>query len=263
MKRYGMLLALLLASLPATAQDPLLPVLQCLRANVPPTMRIQEVELTSIDRGGGERVLSGKLFAMREKLGAGYGPVRAMLRVTAPEGFAGAAYLVRQSDDYLSEGMYVYLPTVKRVRRVTGTFADGSLLGTDFSYNDFRQLQNAFSGMQATLEPAAQIEGHATQVLWFKAPQESQSRYDAVRVWVDQKTCVPLQAEYMEGKTVSKRLSMPAASLRKSGNYWYAEQAEMRDLKEGTRTTLRILGVTHAKELPGRYFDPNAFYLGN
>ena len=124
-------------------------------------------------------------------------------------------------------------------------------------------LMNGATVFWAPPVPVAQIDGRATQVLWFKAPQESQSRYDAVRVWVDQKTCVPLQAEYMEGKAVSKRLSMPAASLRKSGNYWYAEQAEMRDLKEGTRTTLRILGVTHAKELPGRYFDPNAFYLGN
>ena len=48
------------------------------------------------------------------------------------------------TDDYLRDGMFVYLPAVKRVRRVTGTFADGALMGTNFSYFDFKQLQNTF-----------------------------------------------------------------------------------------------------------------------
>ena len=39
------------------------------------------------------------------------------------------------------------------VRRITGGQLDGQLWGTDLSYNDLKQLQNAFSGSQVTLEP--------------------------------------------------------------------------------------------------------------
>ena len=262
MKRLALLLAALVAA-PACAEDTV-KVLDCMRANVPPSLRIQDIEFVTTDRSGGTRTLKGKVYTLFEKTPTGGGLVRAMLRVTEPATYNGASYLVRETEDYLNEGMYVYLPSISRVRRVSGTFADGALLGTNFSYNDFKQIENAFVGSSATLESSGALDNRAVNVVVFKslpAPNSPASRYSRVRTWVDQKTCMPLKADFYEGEKVRKQLTAPASALKQSGDYWYLSELEMRDVLDGSKTTLRVLGVTAGHELPGTYFNPQLFYL--
>lgn len=262
MKRLSLLLALL-AVLPAHAEDTV-KILDCMRANVPPTLRVQEIEFVTTDRSGGSRTLKGKVYTLFEKIPTGGGLVRAMLRISQPSTFDGAAYLVRETQDYANDGMYVYLPSVGRVRRVSGTFADGAMLGTNFSYNDFKQLENAFVGSSAKLESSGMIEDRPVNVVMFtalKTPTGEASRYSGVRTWVDKKACMPLKADFYEGDKLRKQLTAPASALQQSGGYWYLSTLEMRDLVEGSKTELKVVGVTAGHELPGTYFNPQLFYL--
>ncbi|HVT35504.1 MAG TPA: outer membrane lipoprotein-sorting protein, partial [Nevskiaceae bacterium] len=175
MKR-ACLLMLALCSVAARADEGADQMLKCMHANVPPTLRVQQIELTVTGREGDDRKLTGRLYAAPDAQGR----LQAMLKIDAPADLAGAAYLVHESDDYLKDGMYVYLSSVKRVRRVSGTFADGALLGTHFSYNDFRQLQTAFAGTPATLEAGEDnLDGRPARILDFTPGADS--RYSRVR----------------------------------------------------------------------------------
>lgn len=262
MKRLGILLALLVIA-PAQAEESVLKIVTCMRDNVPSTMRIQKIELESTDRQGETRTLKGKLYGMSEKDDSGKNMLRAMLRIESPADLAGAAYLVREAEGYLKDGMYVYLPSVKRVRRVTGTFADGALLGTNFSYNDFKQLENAFGDLTAKLETPEEFSGRMTDVLLFNGLSSEDSRFRAVRAWIDRKTCVPIRADFFEGESVRKQMTANVGSLKQSGKYKYFSELEMRDLKDNTRTVLRVNAASGDKELPKRYFDPQLFYQGD
>jgi hypothetical protein len=264
MKRLAMLLALVIAA-PAQAQEGVQKVIDCMRANAPPALRVQEIELTMTDRTGATRSLKGKLYGMLEKTPAGGGLVRTMLRMESPEFVAGSAYLVREAADSTAEGMFVYLPAFKRVRQITSSLgdADGSLFGTDFSYNDFKQLANVFVGSSAKLEPPGEIDQRPTYVVSFKPLPGAGSTYSSVRTWVDQKTCVPLKIEFYVKDTVRKRLTAPPGALQQTGNFWYLSEVEMRDLREGTKTVMITGKLTAGEKLSGRYFDPNTFYLSN
>ena len=44
---------------------------------------------------------------------------------------------------------------------------------------------------------------------------------------------------------------------------WYAQEAEIKDLKNGTRTRLKVTGLEAPDKLASRYFSPQTFYLGN
>jgi hypothetical protein len=234
-------------------------VLDCMHANVPPTLRIQEIQMQATDRSGATRTLKGKLYAMRDK-----GLLRAMVHVSEPSDLAGASYLVRETPeaDHADE-MYMFLPAVNRVRRITGASADGSFLGTDFSYNDVKEIENAFSDAEGKLEKPDQVEQRPVYVLAFKPKADQGSRYSLLRAWVDQKTCVALRVDFLEGTTVRKQLSAPASALQQSGSYWYLSQAQMQDLKDHTSTRLQVLGVSSGTDLATRYFDPHSFYVGN
>jgi hypothetical protein len=260
MKKYlGMLLPLLL-TLPAQAADPAFTkVYDCMRATVPTTLRVQEIEFNSTDRSGGTRTLRGKLIANRDG-----GLARIVIRITAPSNVAGAAYLVRERAGGKEDDMFVYLPGVGRVRHITGAFANGSLLGTDFSYADAKLIQNAFSGADGKLEKPEEIDKRPVQVFSLTpAAGQKDSTYSAIHVWLDQKTCVPLKADFYQGDSVRKQLSAPASALTRSGSTWYLSQIDMRDLKEGSKTTIKIGNVIGGQKMSTTMFDPNSFYIGN
>lgn len=237
-------------------------VLDCMRRNVPDELRAQDVEFTTADRSGVVSTLKGRLYAAREQTPDGSRDIRAMLAVSAPPNLAGAAYLVREKDSDAKDGMWVYLPSVRRVRRVTGSIADGGLMGTSFSYADFKQLQNTFSGAITAYEGSGDVEGRPTHILVFRPTDATSGGYTLVRSWVDQTTCVPLKAEFHENRKVRKRLTSPASSIKQSGEYWYAALVEMQDLSDGLRTTLRVQSVTPNPEpaLSSATFDPKTFH---
>lgn len=236
----------------------------CMQANVPRNLRVQKVELNATDVNGSLRTLRGRVYALREGEAS---LVRAMLRIDAPEYLAGASYLVRQAEGERADGMYVYLPSVRRVRRISGDFADGALLGTNFSYYDFKQMQYAVSDATPAIAGHEEIAGRKTTVLEYTpaAPATSTAgtKYTRVRSWVDDQTCVPLQIEFYQAEGARKRLSVPAAALRKADDLWYASEAELVDLLDGSKTVLRVLGLDTDQAPPGRLFNPSTFYLGN
>jgi hypothetical protein len=248
------LIALLIA-LPAMADEALDGVLACMRANIPKSLQIKDVELTATDRTGGTRDLRGRLYAMRDEE-----RLQAMIKIAAPADLADAAYLLRERQG--GDEMYVYVPALRRVRRITGAGVDGSLWGTDLSYGDLKQLHNAFSAGQTRLEGEGELAGRAVHQLTLTPEAAEGTRFSLIKVWVDKQTCVSLRADFLEGTNVRKRLEVDPASLRQSGSVWYAGEALMSDLQESTKTRLRVLGVSSGVALPGRYFNPNTFYLG-
>jgi hypothetical protein len=257
MKRIHVLLALLLMAGAARANDAATDkILDCMRANIPKTMRIQEFDLTSVDPAGGERMLRGRLYAVREN-----DLMRAMVKIKAPPDLNNAAYLVREGKE--RDDMFIYLPALNRVRRIMGGSADSPLFGTDLSYNDIKQVQNAFSGGPVKLEKADTIENRPVDVLTLTPSPGAESHYTQIRGWIDQKTCVALKIEFYEGANVRKRLTTSAKTLKQSGANWYFSEALMEDLHAKTHTTLKITGLTSVDKLSERYFNATSFYTAD
>lgn len=252
-------LILLVIAAPAFADAEFQKVYGCMRANVPDTIRAQEIEFNSTDRAGGSRVIRGKLIAKRDS-----GLARISIRVTAPANVAGAAYLVRERAGNAEDDMFVFLPSVGRARHITGAFANGSLLGTDFSYADAKIIQNTFTGADGKLEASSEVDGRSAHVLTLTPGKEMKNpAYSLVRVWLDQKTCVPLKADFYQGDKLRKQLTASASALTQSGKFWYLSQLEMSDLKEGTKTQIKFGNVEGGIKASSTTFDPNSFYKGN
>jgi hypothetical protein len=227
-------------------------VLDCMRKNIPQSLRVQEFDLTSADRTGGTRTLRGKLFAKRED-----NLLRAMVKIKSPPDLSGAAYLVREGKE--KDDMYVFVPALNKVRRISGANTDGPLFGTDFSYTDIKQMQNAAEGGDTTLEKPDKIDGRDVTVLRVAPKPGTPSRYSLIRSWIDQKGCVPLKIEFSEGSTVRKRLTAPASAIAQSGAIWYLAEAKMSDLRDNTYTILKITGLASDVKISDRYFNSATF----
>lgn len=233
---------------PASSMDE---VRRCLSANLPQAARIQTIEVTAWDRAGGERVLKGRVFAARDR-----GQPRLMARADFPNDVAGTSFLVRDADPKAE--LYVFLPAYKRVRRLYGTSTSARLWGTDFSYDEFRRVANAFTDTELELAGAERHQDRDVHVL--SQPRATAGMRESIRVLVDRQTCVPLQAEFANAAgQVRKRMTVPPAALRKAGKGWYASELQLQDLAAGTRTRLRVLGFKPVDQLSPGYFNPSLF----
>jgi hypothetical protein len=65
------------------------------------------------------------------------GSFQSLVRFLGPEDIAGTAFLMLEKSKDESE-QYIYLPGIKRTRRIVGRERDGNFMGSDFTYADMQ-----------------------------------------------------------------------------------------------------------------------------
>lgn len=265
MKRLLLLLACAVIPLMASAEKAekidAEKVMQCVRNNFPASISIRRFTMTTTGPSSEQSSLTGRIYAMLDEQPTGNKLLRAMLRIDEPPTLNGAAYLVRETEDYLRDGMFIYLPAVGRVRRVSGGLADKPLMGTEFSYFEFKQLANAFGDLNAESVRTESFSGRSTYVMRFKPLEGIETRYTSVTAWVDQKTCLFLAAEFLEGTKIIKRFTAQGNAITKTGELNYLKEVRIDDLIDGSHTIMRTDEVTLGDEQPAQYFSPKTFFL--
>lgn len=251
----ALLIAAALASTGAmevSTQTPVVKVLECLKKNAPQQLRIGDLRVEAQGEGVTTRYLSGRFVSRREQ-----GKLRAMLRVTAPADLAGTRYLL--VEEASQDALYVYLPALGKVRRVSGAGPDAEIAGTTLNYADLRLISQALSGAAITLEKPAEFSGRPADVLRF-TPAVADSPYRRVLATVDRESCVVLRAEFQNAQATLKHYSVDPASLQRSGKYRYASRAKVEDLARRSTVQISLGDVRTDAKLPARSFDPKSFY---
>jgi outer membrane lipoprotein-sorting protein len=247
----------LLAASAQAASEGVSEIQECARRNLPEKSSVQEIELRARDRTGSERVLAGKLFWKRfpdDRVGV-------LMKIDAPPDAAGSSYLFRQGD--AGDEMFVYLPELKRVRRIHPNTVGGSLFGTDFSYEDVRYLQQASSEASSERLEDTTFEGRGVHHLRFTPGPEANSSYRRIDALVDNETCVSLEVDFYEdGEEPRKTLLADPSTLERRGRGWIARSFTLSDRRNETSTRLRIDDVEIDGDVPDRLFSVTTLERG-
>jgi hypothetical protein len=229
----------------------------CMARNLPERTTVQTLELESRDRAGSTRTLGVRLYWKR----AVAGQPRVLLRVDSPPDLKGAGYVLIDRDG--SEEMFTYLPSVQKVRRITSTMASSQLWGTDFTYEDVKQLQGIVRRGESERLPDAAVDGRPVRVLALRPAADAQSAYRRIVWHVDAETCVALRTEFFEaGDLPRKVLRVEPESLAREGERWLARELAMADDRSGTATRLKVLRVENDVPLADSLFNPNLLPRG-
>ena len=239
------------------AAKPLQQIEDCMRANLPESVQVRTFELIARDPAGGERKMKGRLYGKLED-----GLIRATMKLDAPADMNGAAYLLREAKEADREEKFIYIPSLKRVRRIAGGMKDTSLFGTDLTYADLKQISYAFTGGKLNFEREEELQSRPQWVLNLAPEPMQQSRYDKLRAWIDQQSCMMLQVDFLQADSVRKRFTGQAQNLTQSGPHWYLSEGVIEDLQKGSSTILKFTDVRAGEELAERLFSPSVFHLG-
>lgn len=236
------------ADLP-TISDPVIQA--CIDKMMPAKSLTQHVILRSFDESGLIEESVADLYWRR----ANAGKSRAVIRLTAPASRKGLAVLMVESDS-LEPTMYLYVPDLKRTRRVTGRQLATSMMGTDFSYEEFSQYQKTPAETD-TKRIADQTVGGTLAYVLETTPGGDNSPYSRILTFVDQARCVPLQTQFFGiNGDLGKELLCTPDQIKPIGDRYVPHHVVMHDRKKNTRTELIIENVAIDVELSDGIFSP-------
>jgi outer membrane lipoprotein-sorting protein len=228
------------------------PVIQaCVERMMPAKTLTQGLSLRSFDDSGLIEESVARLYWGRDEKGKS----RGVLRLSAPPSRKGLAVLMIEKDAD-EPTMYLYVPDLKRSRRVTGQQLATSMMGTDFSYEEFSHFQNTASDTQTKRLEDQMLNDISTYVLETTSTA-ADPQYSRILTFVDQARCVPLQTQFFAANgELNKELIAVIDEIKLVGDRHIPHQVTMYDRKKNTRTELTIDDVEIDIDLNDAIFSP-------
>lgn len=224
--------------------------------------RTRKMRITIHDRRGGQRVRDLSMRTLREE-----GSEDKILAVFgSPPDIRGTAFLQFQHRDADAD-QWLYLPALRRVRRITSSVKDESFMGTDFSYRDMELLTDVIewraSEARATLLPERSSGEPPTHRISLE-PLGRDIGYKRIVITLTSDDLVLRGMDFYrpgdeDGKP-SKRLALEA--VRSVGRVPTAHRMVMRQTEEDTFTEVEISGVVYDQDLPSDLFTKRSLERG-
>ena len=231
-------------------------VTECMRANQPKLSVEQEVRFRVMDRSGSERVSKAKIYWQKTEK-----RTNALVRFTGPSDLRDSALLMVERGT--RSDMFMYLPELRKVRRISDRTVAGSMFGTDFTYEDFERFQGLTEDGETKRLPDGEVEGRATFVLEGRPARGDQSAYERVVSYVDQERCVPLRTElYEQGNRLRKVMVAPSEMVSQHDTLWVPRLVLVRDVLDETQTELVVEEIELDKKLPRKLFSERELVAG-
>jgi hypothetical protein len=232
-------------------------IADCVKANQPQLSAEQTVTMRTVDRTGSARVTNATIYW--QKFGE---DSKVLIRFSAPEDLRGSALLMLQKGERAD--MFMYLPELRKVRRVTKRSVSGSMFGTDFSYEDFERFQGLAADGEAKRLPDGEVEGRKVFVLEGRPSRGEESAYERIVSFVDQEHCLPIHTElYEKGERLRKVMVMPSEKITKEAESWVPRLVLVKDLVNKTQTELLVDEIELDKKLPRKLFSQGELVSGS
>ena len=183
------------------------------------------------DKHNAERILEFRLDALRYKPGLS----KSMTRFSKPADIAGVGFLQIMHDDS-DDDRFLYLPDLKKSRRIAGAMRNNSFMGTDFSYADLdlRDLRES----KATLTGNEKI-GKFTYYKVDVVPSRTDSQYSKFEIWVRTDNFLVLKwLMYDKSKVLLK--TYQASEMKRVDGHWYASKSRIENHRENHTTDLYL-----------------------
>ncbi len=221
----------------------------------------QRLRVVSRDPGGSEQVthFEVKLQDLRDAQMQPVDGVKAkmLLEVTEPFDMRHAAYLIVSKAPDPDDG-FSYQPSLHRTRRMD--LRNTSLFGTDYTFYTFNEiaLQSIDDATYRRL-PDEEIDGTPVYVVEATFGETIDIEFERTITYVEQEHNVALRIRYWDKSGVeTKEMTAPPERIRAFGKSWIATESTMKDLRQGTSSSLYVDEVDTEPN-----FDARSFSLSN
>jgi outer membrane lipoprotein-sorting protein len=154
----------------------------------------------------------------------------------------------------IDDQMWIYMPSIEKVIRISGHMLRQSMLGSDFSYEDaLDRSKRLIELYEPVLLGTDVIDSVEYYVLELNA-REKDVTYRKRKAWVDKQMFLPVREEYYSssGKLLKE---MVVGKIESYDDRYYPTDIVMNDLvRKGSSTRMQLSNVEFDVDVPSRVF---------
>ncbi len=212
--------------------------------------------MTLVNKRGSQRVRaleqSSKDYGMDRK---------SLITFRSPADVEGTRFLSWTYDEMgKDDDKWLYMPSMKKVRRISGAANNDFFMGSDFTYDDIDMGRRNVGKDTHTLLGE---ENHAGYDCW-KVESVPVDKDDPVLrrvVWIDKKTLLVVHLEYYEKKGLTRVYDV--LSLQEQQGFWSVQKARMTNIADEHTTIMEFGPFAYNQGLEDSLFQVAVLQRGS
>lgn len=152
------------------------------------------------------------------------------------------------------DDQWLYLPALKRVKRIHSRNKSGPFMGSEFAYEDLGSQEiEKYRYTYLRDEPCGDWQCHVVE----RIPAYTYSGYTRQIVWLDKAEYRPVKVEYFDRKNVLLKTLQFKDYREYIGHYWRPDKMFMQNHQTDKSTLLQWSNYRFRTGLSDRDFNPN------
>lgn len=210
---------------------------------VPKTTEVR-IKMLLIDKNGKER--EREFFSYSKDYPDGR---KSVMKFEKPADVKGMGFLQIQHKKGEDE-QFLYLPELKRVRRLTGSARRGSFFGSDLTYEDLEE-RDVDEDIHNLLREE-KYENQDVYVVESTPKDPSGTQYSKVIQWIRKDNYIPVKVEFYRDGELVKELKVE--KIDKIDGYWTALKTRIRTIKTEHTTLVELVEIKNNKPVADDVF---------
>lgn len=160
------------------------------------------------------------------------------------------------TNDGSPDDKWIYLPSLKTVRRINSSEGSKSFMGTDATYDDLSTREISEDEHQFIKEETVSVSNGTSYDCFVvkEIPIDKKgSQYSYRMTWVDKKTRYPVYTE-MYDKNGKLEKVLEVLKIQNQDGYDIPMENILKNVQNGHSTTINVLKVVVDKPIPDRVF---------
>ena len=221
--------------------------------------RVQRLHLRIIDRRGGERQRDLVIYLKKYPEDR----TRTLVFFESPPDVKGVGML-QWADPHAQDQQWLYVPELKRVRKIGAGAKQESFAGTDFSFDDLAIMSQITDWTEADARSefvgTESLDGQPCQVIQF-TPHGKTLTYGRIVVWLRADDLVVLRYT-MHDSAGRQQKVLSLSDLRPVGTIPSAFRMQMQNVGAGSRTVVDFTEIKYNVGLADDLFTQRALERG-
>ena len=161
-----------------------------------------------------------------------------------------------------ADDQWIYLPALRKVKRIAAGERDGSFMGSDFSYSDMGSSVGSADDSTHNILKEEEYNGRNCFVVESIPNSGTDNNYGKYVSWVDKISWITIKVEFYskDGSRQIKELNSENISME--NGHWFAKRITMETLESRHKTVLDIKQVKYDIPLNPAFFTTTFLETG-
>jgi len=212
-----------------------------------------ELTMTLINNRGEQRVRNLSQFIKNDDK-----VEKKIMFFLSPADVRNTSFMNWSYTDGRADDQWIYLPALRRVRRISSDSKGDYFMGSDFTYDDLGDRHPNLDTHKILREET--IDGKACYVV-ESVPRDANYMYSKTITWVMKDNFLGLKREFYDDRgRLLKTLSLK--NYERISGFWTILEVEMQNVQRNHRTNMKFTNVKKNQGIPDSKFTERSMTLG-